>query len=352
METNTVTIKPLLIVVAVIIFVEAATGYLLFREPYHPMIIMGLKRITQVFLMVLIILTWGGGVPPLGLSYPAIMPGFKKGLIWSASVGAVTILALVVVFIAGGDPFTWIHTDLPSGRTDLLLFFLVGGIIAPVAEEVFFRGVLYGFFRRWGVRAALVLSTALFVLSHPLGYGIPWPQIMGGDALRCSIRDDRKSDDTDYPPCAGKFGYLQYFSHISNSFVERPYRCAVRILSIIIVCPDAVEEGFEDQGEMAVFLGEVQYCRLHISFLEEGYAELALCCFLSPKPGDVFHPYALREPVGDFFDIFYGLGGCIGRVCIDKAVVKVQAKDVINLVADCVTPQFTPCIDQVIYRRC
>ncbi|TFG92941.1 MAG: CPBP family intramembrane metalloprotease [Syntrophobacterales bacterium] len=180
METNTVTIKPLLIVVAVIIFIEAVTGYLLFREQYHPMIIMGLERITQVFLMVLIILTWGGGLPSLGLSYPAIMPGFKKGLIWSASVGAVTILALVVVFIAGGDPFTWIHTDLPSGRTDLLLFFLVGGIIAPVAEEVFFRGVLYGFFRRWGVRAALVLSTVLFVLSHPLGYGIPWPQIMGG----------------------------------------------------------------------------------------------------------------------------------------------------------------------------
>ena len=180
METNTVTIKPLLIVVAVIIFIEAATGYLLFREPYHPMIIMGLERITQIFLMMLVILTWGGGLPSVGLSPPATMPGFKKGLIWSAAVGAVTILVSVVVFVTGSDPLAWIHTDLPSGHTDLLLFFLVGGIIAPVAEEVFFRGVLYGFFRRWGVLVAVVLSTLLFVLFHPIGYGIPWPQIMGG----------------------------------------------------------------------------------------------------------------------------------------------------------------------------
>jgi len=50
----------------------------------------------------------------------------------------------------------------------------------PVAEEIFFRGILYGFFRRWGAVAAVVLSTVIFVLAHPIFPGIPLPQVVGG----------------------------------------------------------------------------------------------------------------------------------------------------------------------------
>jgi hypothetical protein len=46
--------------------------------------------------------------------------------------------------------------------------FLVGGIIGPIAEEIFFRGILYGYFRRWGVLPALVVSTGIFALVHLL----------------------------------------------------------------------------------------------------------------------------------------------------------------------------------------
>jgi membrane protease YdiL (CAAX protease family) len=69
---------------------------------------------------------------------------------------------------------------LPRRQSDILIFFLVGGIVAPVAEEVFFRGILYGFFRRWGVVVALVLSTAFFVLPHLGSHGLPITQIVGG----------------------------------------------------------------------------------------------------------------------------------------------------------------------------
>ena len=69
---------------------------------------------------------------------------------------------------------------MPVNRNELVLLFLVGGMVGPVAEEVFFRGICYGFFRRWGVFAAVVLTTGIFVLAHSLKFGVPVPQTIGG----------------------------------------------------------------------------------------------------------------------------------------------------------------------------
>ena len=40
--------------------------------------------------------------------------------------------------------------------------------------------MLYGFFRRWGVVVAIVVSTGVFVLAHPISQGFPIPQAVGG----------------------------------------------------------------------------------------------------------------------------------------------------------------------------
>jgi hypothetical protein len=59
---------------------------------------------------------------------------------------------------------------------------LAGALIGPVAEEIFFRGILYGFFRRWGIPAAVLLSTLLFILPHyhASGLAVPITQLIGG----------------------------------------------------------------------------------------------------------------------------------------------------------------------------
>ena len=57
---------------------------------------------------------------------------------------------------------------------------MVGGLVAPIAEEIFFRGVIYGFLRRWGVLLALAGSTVIFVLAHAISSRIPLTQIVGG----------------------------------------------------------------------------------------------------------------------------------------------------------------------------
>ena len=54
-----------------------------------------------------------------------------------------------------------------------MLLFAVGGVIGPMAEEVIFRGLLYGFFRRWGVLPAIFISTGVFVLVHLLVRSVP-----------------------------------------------------------------------------------------------------------------------------------------------------------------------------------
>ena len=76
--------------------------------------------------------------------------------------------------------FTSCQTHIASGTSGMLLFFVVGSLVAPIAEEVFFRGIVYGFLRRWGMVVALVGSTVAFVLAHAISSGIPLTQIVGG----------------------------------------------------------------------------------------------------------------------------------------------------------------------------
>ncbi|MGD8962327.1 MAG: CPBP family intramembrane metalloprotease, partial [Desulfobacterales bacterium] len=47
-------------------------------------------------------------------------------------------------------------------------------------EEIFFRGILYSFFRRWGIPTAVILSTILFILPHSSGTTLPVTQLIGG----------------------------------------------------------------------------------------------------------------------------------------------------------------------------
>jgi membrane protease YdiL (CAAX protease family) len=109
-----------------------------------------------------------------------ILPGLRRGLIWSVAIGAVAALTWLVLMLAGQYPLRLIRAQLPPGGNDLVLLFVVGGLLGPVAEELFFRGVLYRFFRRWGAPAAVLLSSLAFVLCHPTSHGIRLTQAVGG----------------------------------------------------------------------------------------------------------------------------------------------------------------------------
>lgn len=180
METDKIQIKTLAICLAAVIAVEAVLRAGLRPETLHSMIFLGAVRLLDAGMIVMIVLIRERGLSAIGLSLTKTLPGLKRGLIWSAGFGLIVFLGFALIFAIGLNPLTLIHTHLPAKPGDILLFFIVGGFIGPVAEEVFFRGILYGFCRRWGAPAAIILSTIAFVLAHPIFPAIPVTQMVGG----------------------------------------------------------------------------------------------------------------------------------------------------------------------------
>ncbi len=146
-----------------------------------PLFIVGLARSLEIILVLGICwLTEPDGINSLGILPKGITSGLLRGLFWSAGFGVLVALMAGVLMLAGLHPGDLIGASLPSTQAGLLAFFVVGGIIGPVAEEIFFRGMLYGYFRRWGMWAALLISTAAFVMAHAVFHRVPLPQIIGG----------------------------------------------------------------------------------------------------------------------------------------------------------------------------
>jgi len=180
METDRIKIKTVFASLAVVVAIEVAVGFVASGGAENLLIILGVARFLEAILIGGAVFILERNLSSIGLFPCRVISGLKRGVIWSAGFGVIVLLVSSALFAFGINPIALLHTRLPAGQGELALFFLVGGIVSPVAEEMVFRGVLYGFFRRWGVFAAVTLSTLAFVLVHPAGSGIPLPQITGG----------------------------------------------------------------------------------------------------------------------------------------------------------------------------
>jgi membrane protease YdiL (CAAX protease family) len=92
---------------------------------------------------------------------------------------ATTLVALAAVALAGVIP----ESPLPptGTATGLALHLLAGAILAPVAEEILFRGFALAAWRRTrGTRSAIIRSSIVFVLAHVL--------FVGGDRFEDAVR--------------------------------------------------------------------------------------------------------------------------------------------------------------------
>jgi len=146
-----------------------------------PIFIIGGARCLEILLLPVIChITEPGGIKALGIWPKRAWSGLLRGFLWSAGFGLMVGMVAVLLVMAGLHPADLIAAGFSSTQNDLFFFLMVGGIISPVAEEIFFRGMLYGYFRRWGVWAALLLSTAVFVMAHAIFHRVPLPQIVGG----------------------------------------------------------------------------------------------------------------------------------------------------------------------------
>ena len=180
-------IKPVLVIITIGIILSVEIG--IQKLPLEPLMKTGTARCLEIVL-ILMVFWWfdDNGLAAIGLSAERIAPGFKKGLIWSAGFGLLAAMLGVVLYLSGINPFNLLHIRLPALKPDMVLFYIIGGLIAPVAEEIFFRGVIYGYAKevlckkinKWSIPAALIISTYLFVMAHQASSGIPLPQLVGG----------------------------------------------------------------------------------------------------------------------------------------------------------------------------
>jgi membrane protease YdiL (CAAX protease family) len=102
--------------------------------------------------------------------------GILGGAVFAGPVILVTaIVAAIAAQVAGAVPASPLP---PTGTTaGLLLHLIAGAVIAPVAEELLFRGFALTAWRRTvGARGAIVRSSSVFVLAHVL--------FVGGDSFR------------------------------------------------------------------------------------------------------------------------------------------------------------------------
>jgi len=179
-ESDPVALRPLAMATVGVIAIEGLARWAIARKGVDPLAGVGVARLMDIAWMMLIISRSPGGWSRIGLAAAGWAPGLIKGLIWSAGFGIVTAIGYVLLHIAGFDPLRAIRPGPPPRLPQPGVLFLVGGVFAPIAEELYFRGLMYGYCRRWGFWPALFLSTLIFTLLHGSAPGAPIPQLVGG----------------------------------------------------------------------------------------------------------------------------------------------------------------------------
>jgi hypothetical protein len=180
METKPVTLNTLLISAAAVIAIELAAGSVISNAILPSSIALGFTRILQILVMVIILRKLEKGLTTVGVSRSAILKGIQKGLIWSVCFGFASGFIIGLLLLFGVGITKLFQASLSSSPNELFLYFFVGIILGPLAEELFFRGLLFGYFRKFGFVPALIISTLLFILPHIIGSAIPITQMVGG----------------------------------------------------------------------------------------------------------------------------------------------------------------------------
>jgi membrane protease YdiL (CAAX protease family) len=125
-----------------------------------------------------------------------IVSGLSAGLVLVVLSGAVQwVLRLAGVQQTQLNDYTWIRSlPLP----EFAVIWMAGAVLAPLSEEVFFRGLIFGsYYRTKGPLVAYAVSATVFALLHlnlpaiapilVLGLGLAWLYRLTGSLTPCII---------------------------------------------------------------------------------------------------------------------------------------------------------------------
>nr|WP_281361014.1 CPBP family intramembrane glutamic endopeptidase [Schumannella luteola] len=66
-----------------------------------------------------------------------------------------------------------------AGPAGLIATIVLGGMLTPLGEELFFRGVITRFLLRWNTAIAVILGAAIFAAAHGVNDVTPMAFIIG-----------------------------------------------------------------------------------------------------------------------------------------------------------------------------
>jgi len=180
MRQNTFNLQVLFSASVILLVIELLEIMIISRTVLHPLLVIGLARTVQAASFLIIIRMWGGGLASIGVTGPEVANGLKKGLIWSAGCGLCAAAGCVVLYFLNVNLQNIFTIPAPGSIVAWVLFFVVGGLISPLTEEIFFRGIVYGFLRKWSAILAVLGSTIVFSMVHGITSGVSFIQVVGG----------------------------------------------------------------------------------------------------------------------------------------------------------------------------
>ena len=179
------------LVLSAVVAAEMAVRPLLPVDQTLRMAATGVLRALEAAVLLVWVSRSRSGLPAIGLSRAALAAGLRSGLIGAAVCGAAAAIAGgIAQYRFNIDFVAWIRVGVPRDPVACVTVLLVAGLVSPLAEETFFRGVLYGALRRFGAPAAIVGSTVLFAAAHA-GGGFPTIQIIGGAVFALAMEKSR-----------------------------------------------------------------------------------------------------------------------------------------------------------------
>ena len=145
-----------------------------------PILLTGIVRLIES-IIILVYIYRQNQCEVIGFHKKDLLPGLYYGCLWSLGFG---IVVFSIFFICACffkiNLFRMVQMPIQDTVFDQSIYFIVGCMIGPFAEELVFRGVFYRFFRQWGIFVACCCSTMIFVLLHNHAPVIPITQIIGG----------------------------------------------------------------------------------------------------------------------------------------------------------------------------
>ena len=189
--TELLTLVPLWLVVSVLLFVPVA----LIGDSALPGPVPTLALGASAFLVTALIVTAlrVRSTAAVGLrrtSWRWIGLGVVAGI-----VGLVTSVGVAAAYIAITGDTSDLRPDLSAGASgsgvQVALFLALGVALVPFAEELFFRGLLFGALRRHGFLVAVTVSSVLFGLAHGLSVALVGAALFG--ALTAALYERSRS---------------------------------------------------------------------------------------------------------------------------------------------------------------